>query len=112
MYGEEAHELVHALVHATVELGEGSQVLPDFHLLVGGLFEQTLGHHELDVLASDEDLLEAVLHPADAVGHEGETSAVEDGFLDTGDEAESQVFADLANLAQEVEVEDEFLVLA
>ena len=112
MHREEAHELVHALVHAAVELGEGGQVLPDFHLLVGGLLEQTLGHHELDVLAGDEDLLEAVLHPADAVGHEGEARAVEDGFLDTGDEAEPQVLADLADLAQEVEVEDQLLVLA
>lgn len=71
MHGEEAHELLHALVHAAIELGEGCQVLPDSHLLVGGLLEQTLGHHELDVLAGDEDLLEAVLHPADAVGHKG-----------------------------------------
>ncbi len=112
MHGEEAHELVHALVHAAIELGEGSQILPDFHLLVGGLFEQTLGHHELDILAGDEDLLEAVLHPADAVGHKGEARAVENGFLDTGDEAEPQVLADLADLAQEVEIENEFLILA
>ena len=112
MHGEEAHELVHALVHAAIELGEGSQVLPDFHLLVGGLPEQTLGHHELDILAGDEDLLEAVLHPADAVGHKGKAGAVEDGLLDAGDEAEPQVLADLADLAQEVEIENEFLIFA
>ena len=112
MDGEEAHELVHALVHAAVELGEGGQVLPDFHLLVGGLLEQTLGHDELDVLAGDEDLLEAVLHPAHAVGDEGEPRAVEDGFLHAGDEAEAQVLADLADLAQEVQVEDQLLILA
>ena len=112
MHGEEAHELVHALVHAAVELGEGRQVLADFGLLVGGLLEQPLGHHELDVLAGDEDLLEAVLHPADAVGHEGEAGAVENGFLDAGDEAEPQVLADLADLAEEIQVEDQFLVLA
>ncbi|MCG3137503.1 MAG: hypothetical protein HJJLKODD_01349 [Phycisphaerae bacterium] len=57
-------------------------------------------------------MLEAVLHPADAVGHKGKTRAVENGFLDTGDETEPQVLADLADLAQEVEIEDEFLILA
>ncbi len=38
--------------------------------------------------------------------------AIKNGFLDTGDEAEPQVFADLADLAQEVEIENEFLILA
>ena len=112
MHREEADELVHALVHVAVEFGEGRQVLADLGLLLAGLLEQTLGHHELDVLAGDENLLEAVLHPADAVGHEGKARAVEDGFLDTGDEAEAQVLADLADLAQEVQVEDQLLVLA
>ncbi|OQC24622.1 MAG: hypothetical protein BWX71_01810 [Deltaproteobacteria bacterium ADurb.Bin072] len=112
MHGEETHELVHALVHAAIELSEGCQVPPDFHLLVSGLLEQTLGHHKLDVLAGDEDLLEAVLHPAYAVGHKGKAGAVKNGFLDAGDEAEPQVLADLADLAQEVEIENEFLVLA
>ena len=112
MHREEADELVHALVHVAVELGEGGQVLAYFGLLLAGLFEQTLGHHELDVLAGDEDLLEAVLHPADAVGHKGKARAVEDGFLDAGDETETQVLADLADLTQEVQVEDELLVLA
>ena len=104
MHGEEAHELVHALVHATVELGEGGQVLPDFYLLFGSLFKQALGHHELDILAGDEDLFESILHPADTVGHEGKPGAVEDGFLNSGNEAEPQILADFADLAQEVEI--------
>ena len=49
MHREEAHELVHALVHAAVEPGEGRQVLPDSRLLLHGLLEQALGHHELHV---------------------------------------------------------------
>ena len=38
--------------------------------------------------------------------------AVEDGLLHAGDEAEAEVLADLADLPQEVEVEDQVLVLA
>jgi hypothetical protein len=76
------------------------------------LSRRAFGHHELDVLAGDEDLLEAVLDAADAVGHEGEAGAVEDGFLHPGDEAEAQVLADLADLPEEVQVENEILVLA
>jgi hypothetical protein len=37
--GEEAHEFIHALIHMTIEFCEGSQILPDFHLLVSSLFE-------------------------------------------------------------------------
>jgi len=80
--------------------------------LLGGLLEQTLGHDEFDVAAGNEDLLEAVLYPADAVGDKGEARAVENGFLDTGHEAETQILADLADLAEEVEVEDQLLILA
>ena len=50
-------------------------------------------------------MLEAVLDAADAVGHEGEAGAIEDGFLHPGDEAEAQVLADLADLPEEVQVE-------
>ena len=112
MHREEPDELVHAFVEPAVVFGERRQVVADLGLLLGGLLEQTLGHHELDIAAGDEDLLEAVLHPADAVGDKGEARAVENGFLDTGHEAEAQILADLADLAEEVEVEDQFLVLA
>ena len=112
MHGEETNELVHALVHAAVESGEGSEILPDFHLLLGGLPEQSLGHDEFDVLSGDEDLLEAVLDAAEAVRNEGEARAVEDGFLYARHEAESKILADFADFAQEVEVEDNLLVLS
>ena len=102
MHGKEAHELVHALVHVAIELGEGSQVLPDLDLLFGGLLEQALGHNEFDVLASDKDLLEAVLHPANAVGHERKARTVKNGFLYAGDKAEPQILADLADLAKKL----------
>lgn len=67
--------------------------------------------NDVNVLPS-VNLLEAVLHPADAVGHKGKVRAVKDGFLDTVNEAEAQVFADFADLKQNVEVEDKVLVLA
>ena len=109
---EQVHVLVHALVHAPVEAGERGQVFPDLRLLLAALAQQASGHDELHVPPGDADLLEAVLHPADAVGDEGEAGAVEDGLLHAGDEAEAEVLADLADLAQEVEVEDQLLVLA
>jgi len=64
--------------------------------LVGGFFEQTLGHHELDVLTGDTDLLEAVPHSAKRVRNELKSRRVKDRFLDAGDEAEAEVLADLA----------------
>ena len=111
MNRKEADELVHPLVHVAVELGERCEVFADLGLLLTGLLEQTLGDDELHVLAGDEDLFEAVLDPANAVGHEGETGAVEDGLLHACHEAEAQVLADLAHLTEEVEVEDQLLVL-
>ena len=80
--------------------------------MLAGLPQQALRHDELDVAPGDEDLLEAVLHAADAVGDEGEAGAVEEGFLHAGDEAEPEVLAHLAELAQEVEVEDQLVVIA
>ena len=112
MHGKEPDELVHALVEAAIVFGKGHQVVADLGLLLCGLLKQTLGHNEFDVATGNEDLLEAVLHPADAVGDKGEARAIENGFLDTGHEAEAQVLADLADLAEEVEVEDQLLVLA
>ena len=112
MHREEPDELVHALIEPAVVFGKGHQVVSDLGLLLGGLLEQTLGHDEFHVAAGNEDLLEAVLHPADAVGDKGEAWAVENGFLDTGHEAEAQIFADLADLAEKVQVEDQLLILA
>ena len=109
---KQVHVLVHALVHAPVEPGERCEICTDLGLLLAGLAQQALRHDELDVAPGDEDLLEAVLHAANAVGDEGEAGTVEDGFLHAGDEAESEVLADLADLAQEVEVEDQSMVVA
>jgi hypothetical protein len=51
MHREEPHELVHALVEPAVIFGKGHQVVADLGLLLGGLLEQALGHHELHVRA-------------------------------------------------------------
>jgi len=112
MHREEPDKLVHALVEPAVVFGKGHQVVANLGLLLGGLLEQALGHDKFHVAAGNEDLLEAVLYPADAVRDKGEARAVENRFLDTGHEAETQVLTDLADLAEEVEVEDQFLVLA
>ena len=110
--GEQAHELVQALVHGAVEPGERRQVAADLRLLVAVLLEEAFGDHELDVGAGDEELVEAILDAAHAAGHVREPVAVEDRLLHAGDEAEAQVLAHLAHLAQEVEVEHQLLVAA
>lgn len=80
--------------------------------MLGSLLEQALGYDELHVAASNEDLLKAVLHAADAVGDKGKTLAVENGFLNTGHETKAQILTDLANLTEEVQIKNQFLVLA
>ena len=98
--GEQPDVLVHALVHGAVELGERREVFADLVLLVG-VFEQARGDDKADVLAVDQDLGEALVDAADAVGDVLEAAAVENGFLHTSrDEAEFQVFGDFADLAQ------------
>ena len=109
---EQPDELVQPLVHVAVERGERLEILPDAHLLLTGLLEKPLGDHVLDVGPGDADLLEAVLHPAQTVGHMVEARTVEDCLLHAGHEPEAQVLADFADFAQEVQVEDQLLVLA
>ena len=112
MDGEEPDELVQPLLHAAVAPGERREVVPDLRLLPGRLAEQPLGDDVLDVGAGDRYLLEAVLHPPHAVRHVGEAVAVEDRLLHAGDETEAEVLADFADLAQEVQVEDQLLIPA
>ena len=80
--------------------------------MLDGLLEQALGYDEFHVTAGNEDLLKAVLHTADAVCNKSEAWAVEYGFLNTSHEAKAQVLTDLADLAKEVEIENQLLVLA
>src|SRR5438105_4863676 len=112
MDGEEAHELVEALAHSAIELRERLQVSPNFGFLIDGLSQETPGDDELDVVACDEDLGEAVFDPVKRGGHELETWIVEEHLLQAGDDAKAQVLRDFADLAQEAEIEHELLVLA
>jgi len=107
--GEEPDERVHPLVHRAVEGRELRQVLPDPPLLRGALLEQALGHDVRHVLPGDAHLLEAVLHAPQRLGHELEVGALEEALLDAGDEAEAADPADLADLPQEVQIEDQVL---
>ncbi len=112
MHGEEPDEVVHPLVHRSVERGELGEVLADAPLLLGRLLEQPLRHDVGHVLAGDAHLLEAVLDPSEGLRDELEARVVEEALLDAGDEAEAGGLADLAHLTEEVEVEDELLLLA
>ena len=105
MHGEQADVLVHPLVHVAVELGEGREVGADLVLLVSRLLEQTLRHYKAHVLPGEKNLGEALVHAAQTVGHMLEAAAVEDGFLHAGHEAETQVLGDLADLAQEGQIQ-------
>ena len=112
MDGKEPYKLIHPFVHSAVEFGKGDEVGTDLDLLLGGLLEQTLGHDKLYVSPSNEDLLEAVFHAADAIRDEGKTGAVEDGFLHPGQEPETQVLAHLPDFPEEIQVQYQFLVPA
>jgi len=57
-------------------------------------------------------LLEAILHAPYALGHEVETMTIENCFLNTSDETEAQVLGAFTDFAQEIQVEDQFLVFA
>ena len=85
----------------------GSQVVPDLRLLLAALLEQPLGDHELHVRSGDEELIEAILDAAQTICDRGESVAVEDRFLHAGHEAEAEILAHLAHLAQEVQIEDQ-----
>ena len=93
-------------------MANGREVGADLVLLIGRLLQQAFGHHEADILPREQDLREAILHAAQAVGDVLEAAAVEDRFLHAGDETEAQVLRDLADLAQERQVEDEVVIPA
>ena len=110
--GEQADVFVHAFVHRAVELGKRREVLANLVLLVGSLLEQTCGHDKAHVLTVDQDLRETLVDAADAVGHVLEAAIVENSLLHARDEAEFQVFGDFADLAQDGQVEYQFVVAA
>ena len=109
---EQSHELFEPFGHAAVERRELLKVFPNLGLLLVGLGQQPLGDDVGHVLPDDAKLLEAVLHPAQALGDELELRVVEQALLQAGDEAEADQLADLADLPQEAKVEDEFVLLA
>lgn len=110
MDGEEPHEFVHVLIHRTVEPGKRGQMLPDFDLLLSSLFEEPFGHDELHIAAGDEQLLETVLHPAQALGDKREAGTIKNGFLHASHEAEPEIFTHLADFTQEVQIENQWLI--
>ena len=85
-------------------------MLSDQRLLLGILFQDSLGNDERDIVACDTNLLETILHASQRVCHELEPRIVEQALLDAGNEAEPRSFADLAKLPQEGEVEAQRLI--
>ena len=62
MHGEEANKLLHSFVHRAVKWRELLQVFTDQCLLLGVLLENPFSHDKCDVIASNADLLEPILH--------------------------------------------------
>ena len=111
VYRKQADEVLKPLVHPPVEPGEWLQVLGDPCPLLVGFPQQTLGDDMLDVLPGDAELVEPVLHPAHAARHMLESGAVEYRFLNTRDEAEPKILADLADLAEECQILNQLTVV-
>ena len=112
MDGEEPGELAQALGQGRIEAGEGAQVLGDAGQLRVVLAQQALGDHVGDILARDAHLLEAIAHPVQLVGHEAEAWVVEERLLDACQEAQRRQCDDLAQLAQEAEIQDQRTLFA
>ena len=78
---EQPHELFEPFGHAAVERRELLKVFPNLGPLLVGLGEQPLGDDVGHVLPDDAKLLEAVLHPPQALGDELELRVVEQALL-------------------------------
>ena len=87
-------------------------MFPNLGPLLVGLGQQPLGDDVGHVLPDDAKLLEAILHPAQALGDELELRVVEQALLQARNEAEADQLADFAHLPQEAEVEDQIVLLA
>ena len=105
MHGEEADEFLHPFVHRAVERRELLQVLTDQRLLLGVLLQKSFGDDKGDIVTSNADLLEPILHAPERVGDELKARIVEQAFLHACDEAEARAFADLTKLAEERKIE-------
>ncbi len=88
MDGEELCELFQALGHAAVEGRELAQVFSNAGQLLVGLAQQTMGDDVGDILAGNTHLFEAIAHPAQLLGYEGEAGTVEECLLQAAQEAE------------------------
>ena len=109
---EQPHELFQSLGHAAVERDELLKMLPNLCALLVVLGQQPLGNDVGHVLPHDANLLETILYPAQALGYELEFGIVEQTLLKSGDETESDQFANLTDFPKKTEIEDEIVLLA
>ena len=107
---EQAHVLIHALIHGPIELSEWRQVLTDLVLLVGSLLEQTGRDDKADVLPVNQDLRKALVDAPHAVGHVLEAHTVEYGLLDARHEAKFEMLGDLTNLAEDGQIANQLVI--
>ena len=67
---------------------------------------------EFYVGGGDLYLLKAVFDAADCVGHVREPATVKNGLLDAGHAAKAQFLADLADLAEKTEIQNQRFIVA
>jgi hypothetical protein len=87
-------------------------MLADSVSLLLRLTQQAFLDHKCDVLTRDPNLLEPISNPTHRIRCARETRIVEERFLHASDEAEPRGTADLADLAEKLEVQDQLDVLA
>jgi hypothetical protein len=110
MDGVKGDELLESLRHPIERRRKALELLADLGLLRGVLAEKPFLDDICDVLARDADLLEPVTHAPNSVRRGSEPRVVEQRLLDTRDEPEACRPTNLADLAQEREVDDQLSV--
>jgi len=51
MYWEKTNELIHPLVHVSIELGKRNKVLSDLGLLINSFFQKALSNDKLYIVS-------------------------------------------------------------
>ena len=80
-------------------------LLLDQRLLLGVLLQNSFGHDKSDIVTSNADLLEPILHAPERIGDELKARIVKQAFLHACNEAKARAFADLAKLPEERKIQ-------
>ena len=79
-------------------------MLSNFDLLLGGLFQQPLGHHILHIGLGNAHLLKAILHPTHRFCHKAKAGVVKQGLLQAPHKPKPRIFTNFAHFPQKAQV--------